>query len=162
LKTLLFILFCLGLGPWTLNLRAVVQNGIVSWSPDGAVSHSIWRQSPGQSAPQYVATVTGSNYLVLGPTEAGAILYVKANQLLPTGQCCVESDLGFVVTPPVNLGTNVIRWSGPVNALLLQSAPGAAGPWTDVGLYTNAPLKLAVKPFELLRTKQTNLPPPFP
>lgn len=156
------LLLALGLGPWALDLPAVIQNGVITFTPDGAVSHSLWRQNPGQPRPDYMATFTGSSYAVIGPVADGTTFYVKGNFEITNGQCCVETDFGFVVTPPVGTGTNTLRFIGPVNALRIQSATNGAGPWTDLALYSNSPVTLAAQPKQFIRTMRVVLPPPFP
>jgi len=58
--------------------------------------------------------------------------------------------------PPASL-----RLAGPVDALILQSAPGAAGPWKTLAVVTssNQPLQLTAAPKQMFRALSTNLPP---
>ena len=141
---------------------SVVNNGIITFTPDGALSHTLWRMNPGQTQPQFAASFTGSVYVVNGSISAGTTFYVRSIFPADSGQCCKESDFGFVVTPPDAPGTNVLRFIGPVNARLLQGASSPAGPWTDLALISNQPVTLTAQQKQFFRAKATNLPPPLP
>jgi hypothetical protein len=159
-----FILILSILCLWLKLASGVVVDGVIRFVPNGAISYSLWKSAPGDPRREWVATFTNSSFTVIGPTPDGTTFYLKGVYRFPNDPsfCCLESDYGFVVTPPSSIGTNTLRFIGPVTALRLQSANGAAGPWSDIGIYTNAPLALAIQPKQFMRTIRTNLPPPLP
>ncbi len=61
--------------------------------------------------------------------------------------------------PPAS--PQITRITGPRDALLLQSAPSAAGPWKTVAVITssNQPVLLTAASRQFFRTITTNLPP---
>lgn len=160
MKTTLIIFASLCL--WLRAAMGVIQNGVITFDPvQGATRYTLWKVLPGQSAFIYVASFDTNRYAV-GPVVEGTAFYLRSVTPSAGGQYYVESDFGFVVTPPAIGGTNVLRFSGhPSTLFKLQSAPGAAGPWVDIGIYNGTPLQLQLKRVEFLRSvKMTNPPPP--
>jgi hypothetical protein len=158
------LLFILSIG-FCANLGAVINNGIINFDPvPGASGYTLWKVPPGQGRYELLARFTAPPFVVPGATADYSTFYVRSVSATNINGVSVniESDYGFVVTPPAAAGTNTVRLIGPVSALLLQSADNPAGPWTDVGLFTNTVLRLAPRTNQFLRTLRTNLPPPFP
>lgn len=139
---------------------AVIQNGVISFDPvPGASRYTLWRVLPGQARFEFVASFSTNRYQVQGPIAEGTSFYLRSVTPSAGGQYYVESDFGFVVTPPEAQGTNVLRFDGPPTAFKLQSAPGANGPWVDIGIYTGTPLQLQLKRTEFIRSVTVTNPP---
>lgn len=158
LVVLIFALLCI----WLRLAMGVINNGFITFDPvPGASRYTLWRAVPGQTKPSYLASFQAPPFQVSGPIPDYSTFYVRTiMQTNDSGTLLsYESDFGFVVSPPVENGTNTLRFIGPVNALLLQSADQAIGPWNDIGLWSNTLLRLAPRTNQLLRTLRTNLPP---
>ena len=155
----IFAVLCL----WLRVASGVIQQGYVRWDTNGAVSYSLWAWPLGATDYQLLA-VTNKPPLPVANVQDGTRLYLKGNYLLDSGQCCKESDLGFIITPPQTnnpAGTNNLRIVGPVNALQLQASGFGPVQWTNVATFTGGPpAQLPLLPgASFFRTTRTNLPP---
>lgn len=151
---------CLCLCLWAQSAMAVIQSGVITFDPvPGATRYTLWKVLPNQAVFVYVASFSTNRYVVQGPIAEGTAFYLRSITPSQGGQFYVESDYGFVVTPPEGNGTNVLRFTGPPSAFVLQSAPGAGGPWVDIGIYTGTPLQLQLKRAEFLRSVTVTNPP---
>lgn len=147
----------------TLPALAVIQSGVITFDPvPGATRYTLWKVLPGQSVFLYVASFSTNRYQVQGPIAEGTAFYLKSITPSAGGQFYVESDFGFVVTPPDTQGTNVLRFEGPPTALKLFSSDKPGGPEVLIGTYSNTPIQLQIKRMEFIRTVRANLPAPPP
>lgn len=134
---------------------AVIQNQLIIIQPNGALSYAVWKRHPGTTNYLFLGTFTGNSYSLPGSHPDGTSFYVTSRHPLPGGQCCVESDLAYVLTPPNGNTTNLLRLVQP---LAIQSSQGD-GVWTTVAVYTGTPAQLQLRNREMIRAAKTNLPP---
>lgn len=159
-----FILILAALCIWAKLTYGVIINGVINWTPNGAVSYSIWRQNPGSTSPDLQAVVTAPPYAVIGSIADGTIWWLRGNFPLDSGQCCKESDLAFVVTPPTtnNVGTNHLRITGSNSVLKIWSSDFGFATWTNIAEFTGGPpVLLPITGRINVRTTRESKP-PFP
>ena len=133
---------------WDPSPSASVQSYRVYWSTNSG-RYSVFSTFPGTARS---ANITGLGY----GRWFFAATAIASNGL--ESAFSNEVSVNAPLPPP-----QITRISGPRDALILQSAPAAAGPWKTLAVITssNQPVQLIIAPRQFFRTIATNLP-PFP
>ncbi len=142
-----------------LQLRAA--NVALEWDPSPSPGIAGYRVHYGTNSGGYSAFNSFSRTNRIGTISnlAPGRWFFAATAVASNGLESVKSNEVNVNVLP--LSPQITRITGPTDALLLQSAPSAAGPWKTVAVITssNQPVLLTAASRQFFRTIATNLPP---
>lgn len=156
----LFLLILAILCLWLKLAMGVINNGLLVWQPNGAISYSVWKRPQGSATYQFLGS-TSNNVFSVPTALPGDYLYIKSKHL-DNGICCTESDYAFAIAQPHAEGTNELRWIPSIEGLVIQTTYGPMKEWSNMVIFEGTAIRMQMDKQAALKTWRTNLPPRFP